>query len=268
MTTEFRNYVDSALDAQVSTTYRLNHTLQTLAFVKKQKEEHMHFRKGTFDVWDIFHKLTDLIDESDPDNDKAQIFHAFQTAEALRTQCPDEDWLHLVGLIHDLGKVLLLPAFGGLPQWAVVGDTFPVGCAFSNNIVKSHYFADNPDHQDSALNSEYGIYEPNCGLENVHFSWGHDEYMYQVLVHNKSSLPPIGLSVIRFHSFYAWHRDGEYRHLMSDSDHELLKWVQKFNKGDLYSKGTPLHTQEEINELSVYYRSLITKYFPTPLLEW
>ena len=81
MTTEFRNYVDSALDAQVSTTYRLNHALQTLAFVKKQKEEHMHFRKGTFDVWDIFHKLTDLIDESDPDNDKAQIFHAFQTAE-------------------------------------------------------------------------------------------------------------------------------------------------------------------------------------------
>lgn len=35
----------------------------------------------------------------------------------------------------DLGKVLLHPSFGELPQWAVVGDTFPVGCAFDKSIV-------------------------------------------------------------------------------------------------------------------------------------
>lgn len=35
----------------------------------------------------------------------------------------------------DLGKVLLLPRFGELPQWAVVGDTYPVGCAFHESIV-------------------------------------------------------------------------------------------------------------------------------------
>lgn len=33
-------------------------------------------------------------------------------------------------MLLDLGKVLLHPSFGQLPQWAVVGDTFPVGCAF------------------------------------------------------------------------------------------------------------------------------------------
>src|SRR2546422_6255074 len=38
----------------------------------------------------------------------------------------------LTGLIHDLGKVLCL---FGEPQWAVVGDTFPVGCAHSDTIV-------------------------------------------------------------------------------------------------------------------------------------
>lgn len=37
----------------------------------------------------------------------------------------------------DLGKVLLHPSFGQLPQWAVVGDTFPVGCAFDESNV--HY---------------------------------------------------------------------------------------------------------------------------------
>lgn len=35
----------------------------------------------------------------------------------------------------DLGKVLLHPSFGELPQWAVVGDTYPVGCAFNESIV-------------------------------------------------------------------------------------------------------------------------------------
>ena len=42
-------------------------------------------------------------------------------------------WFVLVGLIHDLGKVLCL---FGEPQWAVVGDTFPVGCAFSGFCVE------------------------------------------------------------------------------------------------------------------------------------
>lgn len=32
--------------------------------------------------------------------------HAFQTAEKLRAAYPQEDWLHLSGLIHGLGKLL------------------------------------------------------------------------------------------------------------------------------------------------------------------
>ena len=52
--------------------------------------------------------------------------------QAIRKAYPGEewDWFHLTGFIHDLGKLLLLPQFGALPQWAVVGDTFPVGCRF------------------------------------------------------------------------------------------------------------------------------------------
>ena len=43
----------------------------------------------------------------------------------IRKDYPEEDWFQLVGLIHDLGKIM---AFYDEPQWAVVGDTFPVGC--------------------------------------------------------------------------------------------------------------------------------------------
>ncbi|NXC48063.1 MIOX oxygenase, partial [Penelope pileata] len=46
--------------------------------------------------------LDQLVDESDPDVDFPNSFHAYQTAEGIR------HWFHLVGLLHDLGKVLAL----------------------------------------------------------------------------------------------------------------------------------------------------------------
>lgn len=54
---------------------------------------------------DALIKLNDLVDESDPDADIPNIVHAFQTAERIRMDFPDDDWFHLTGLIHDLGKV-------------------------------------------------------------------------------------------------------------------------------------------------------------------
>lgn len=95
-------------------------------------------------------KLNDLVDESDPDIDLPNIVHAFQAAERAREEFPDDDWLHFTALIHDLGKVM---AFYGEPQWAVVGDTFPVGCLWSDNIVYrdtsfvGNVDGDNPDYK-------------------------------------------------------------------------------------------------------------------------
>ena len=86
----------------------------------------------------------------------------------------------LTGLVHDLGKTLCL---FGEPQWAAVGDTFPVGCRFSDKIVFPEFFADNPDSQRADLMTETGIYQPGCGLDQVLLSWGHDEYMYRVARH-------------------------------------------------------------------------------------
>ncbi len=39
-------------------------------------------------------------------------------------------------------------AFYDEPQWSVVGDTFPVGCAFQNSIVfRDWSFSSNPDNE-------------------------------------------------------------------------------------------------------------------------
>jgi inositol oxygenase len=145
------------------------------------------------------------------------------------------------------------------------GDTFPVGCKHSNKIVFHKYFSDNPDGANPLYNTQCGIYKPGIGLDNVHLSWGHDEYMYQVCVQNGCTLPPEGLAIIRYHSFYALHRDGDYQYLMDDRDHEMLHWVRVFNQFDLYSKSSEV---VEWDTVKGYYESLIRKYFPVDVLNW
>lgn len=111
---------------------------------------------------------------------------------------------------------------------------------------------------------KYGIYEPGCGLMNVQFSFGHDEYLYQVLQKNNAKLPEEALYMIRFHSFYPWHKEGQYDHLCNDKDREMLPWVQRFNPFDLYSKSDERPEWEDLKE---YYTNLINKYVPGKL-QW
>ena len=160
------------------------------------------------------------------------------------------------GFIHDLGKVLC--KFGE-PQWAVVGDTNPVGCRFSPKIVHSEFFALNPDASHPVYSTELGIYERGCGLQNVHMSWGHDEYLYHVV---QERLPMEALYMIRYHSFYSWHKEGAYDYLCDDQDRAMMKWVRAFNRYDLYSKADD---RPKLDELRPYYEDLTAEFFPDPL---
>ena len=136
----FRNY-EAEARSSVREFYRLNHTHQTYDFVQAKKQEYLPLRKRKMGVWEAMEFLNTLIDDSDPDGDFTQIEHLMQTAEAIRKDGHPR-WFVLTGLIHDLGKILCLY---GEPQWAVVGDTFPVGCAYSSKIVYPEFFAANAD---------------------------------------------------------------------------------------------------------------------------
>uniref|UniRef100_A0A8C5JNK1 Inositol oxygenase n=1 Tax=Junco hyemalis TaxID=40217 RepID=A0A8C5JNK1_JUNHY len=174
--------------------------------------------------------------------------------------CSPPDWFHLVGLLHDLGKVLVL---FGEPQWAVVGDTFPVGCKVQKSVVYGDStFHENPDTTDPRYSTEYGMYQPGCGLDNVLMSWGHDEYMYQVMKFNKFALPKEAFYMVRFHSFYPWHAHGDYGHLCSEEDRRMLPWLRELNKFDLYTKQEEL---PDVQQLRAYYQGLIDKYCPGQL---
>jgi inositol oxygenase len=252
----YRDY-EAEARATVKEFYRLNHQHQTFDFVQAKKAEYLPRTKTVMSIWQAMEFLNTLVDDSDPDTDLTQIEHLLQTAEATRADGHPR-WFILTGLIHDLGKILCL---WGEPQWAVVGDTFPIGCAYSEKVVFPEFFALNPDSENPAYQSAAGIYEPGAGLDTVHLSWGHDEYLYQV---TRDHLPEESLYMIRYHSFYAAHREGAYAHLMNERDREMFRWVRAFNPYDLYSK-TPV--RPDVGELRPFYEELIAEYFP-PALHW
>jgi len=253
-TSAFRDYGAEAR-ASVKEFYRLNHVNQTLDFARSKRDEYARLDKAEMGIWEAMDFLNTLVDDSDPDLELPQIHHAMQTSEAIRRDGHPR-WFVLAGFIHDLGKVLCL---WGEPQWAVVGDTFPVGCSHSEKIVYPEFFADNPDRQIPAYQTSNGIYDQHCGLDNVTMSWGHDEYLYLV---TRDHLPQEALWMIRYHSCYPIHREGAYTHLMNESDEEALRWVRAFNPYDLYSKSD---VELNLNELRPYYEDLVAEFFPAKI---
>jgi inositol oxygenase len=250
----FRDYAAGAR-ASVKEFYRLNHQFQTYGFVQSKKADFLRLDRREMGVWEAMEFLNTLVDDSDPDTDLSQLQHLLQTAEQIRRDGHPR-WFVLTGLIHDLGKILCL---FGEPQWAVVGDTFPVGCKFSGSVVFPEFFDQNPDQQDPRFSSPLGVYEPGCGLDSVHLSWGHDEYLYHVV---KDHLPDEALYMIRYHSFYPWHREGAYTELTDEKDRAMLHWVQAFNPYDLYTKS---HEPPDVEDLRPYYEDLIAEFLPGKL---
>ena len=89
------------------------------------------------------------------------------------------------------------------------------------------------------------------------------QYLYNVFK-DQSYLPDEALAMIRYHSFYPWHREGAYRHLCNEKDERILAAVKAFNPYDLYSKSDD---RIDAEKLAPYYQGLIAKFFP-PVLDW
>ncbi|HEY3837604.1 MAG TPA: inositol oxygenase family protein [Bryobacteraceae bacterium] len=251
---EFRNFTPSAPPV-VREFYRQNHAYQTRDFVLGKKSDYGALSKRRMGIWEAMEYLDALVDDSDPDTSLTQIEHAMQTAEAIRRDGHPR-WFILTGLIHDLGKVLCLY---GEPQWAVVGDTFPVGCAYSDKIVFPEMFAANPDSSVPEYQTRLGVYQEGCGLSRIDLSWGHDEYLWMV---TKAYLPQPAQYMIRYHSCYPIHREGAYSYLLDGRDRELLGHVRDFNPYDLYTKSSG---RPDVAALKPFYEELIAEYFPAEL---
>ena len=72
----------------------------------------------------------------------------------------------------------------------LITDVLVVGCKFSDKCIYPETFDANPDSKDEIYSTEFGVYQPHCGLSNVMLSWGHDEV---------SSKQTLLLNVLDFH---------------------------------------------------------------------
>lgn len=257
---DFRTYSD--VKQKIKENYKKARTNQTVKFVTNMQKKHLGF-KNKMKINDIFKHLSKFVDVSDPDISLPNFYHGVQTAEAIRKDGLPE-WFQLIGLIHDIGKIMFLWGNDNdgttiKNQWSIVGDTFIVGCEIPKNIVFPEFNKLNPDMSNSLYNTKLGMYEKNCGLDNVLCSWGHDEYLYQILLKNKCNFPPEALYIVRFHSLYSYHTYDEYKHFMNKKDHKMIGWLKLFNKYDLYTKTDDFKLTDD---MTMYYNNLIAKYIP------
>lgn len=265
----FRNYEASDTKAAVKEHYRKMRTYQTYDYVGAMHQKYLRFDKP-LDLWEAMQHLNTLIDVSDPDLDLPNVQHLIQSAEAIRND-NRPDWMQLVGLIHDLGKIMFLwgcdeDGSSQREQWGMVGDVFVVGCALPDSCVYPEFNSLNPDMKDSRFNTPLGIYEEACGLDALTLAWGHDEYLYRVLKNHKpNTLPEAGMVMIRYHSFYPWHTGGSYRQFLSHKDEQYLAWIRDFNRYDLYTKSQKTYSLDAIKE---HYLPIAHKYLGEGPIYW
>ena len=248
-----RDY-DSA-PAHVRAFYAEHNRRQTYAWARAKEQEYARLTRARMTAWEALERLDRLVDESDPDTEASQLMHALSSAERAR-RAGQPEWFVLTALLHDLGKMLCV---FGEPQWAVVGDSFPLGCAFAPALVFHEEFEHNPDAREPRFQTACGIYAEGCGLDALQFCFGHDAYLERVL---REQLPTEALYVIRYHSFYAQHQHGAYEQLCDARDAELMPWVRRFQPCDLYSKTDELGERAELVER---YRELVERWLPAPL---
>ncbi|XP_045219272.2 inositol oxygenase isoform X2 [Macaca fascicularis] len=246
----FRNYTSGPLLDRVFTTYKLMHTHQTVDFVRSKHAQFGGFSYKKMTIMEAVDLLDGLVDESDPDVDFPNSFHAFQTAEGIRKAHPDKVPNLPCPSPSQTGSSLLGSCTTWGRSWPCSGS--PSGRSsetpsLSDAVPRLPWFSATPPSR-TTLTSRI--------LDT--------EYMYQVMKFNKFSLPPEAFYMIRFHSFYPWHTGSDYQQLCSQQDLAMLPWVQEFNKFDLYTKCPDL---PDVDKLRPYYQGLIDKYCPG-ILSW
>ncbi|CAH0024585.1 unnamed protein product, partial [Clonostachys rhizophaga] len=177
---------DEAKDDEAKDDEAKDNTLQTVAFNLKARNEFHSKTRARMGVWEAMEKLHGRVLPGHPG---PQMAHLLQTSEVTRKDGKPR-WMLLVGLIHAFDKLLFF--YDAQGQWEVVGNTFPVGCAFDDRIIfGTKSFEKNKDANHPLYSTKFNIYSCGCSLDNVMLSWGHDEYYYHI-VEDQSTIPAEG----------------------------------------------------------------------------
>ncbi len=101
------NNCDDIILENIRQNYKKQRIYQTYEHVKYMRETYSTNFMIKMSVMDAIDKLGKFVDISDPDISLPNNYHLFQTAEKIRED-GHPTWFQLIGLIHDLGKLIYL----------------------------------------------------------------------------------------------------------------------------------------------------------------
>jgi len=237
----FRNYDND--NNNVENTYKNMLQFQTIEYVEKMNNKYKNFPNKNYKIWDLIDKLNNIVDESDPDTELPQIYHAFQTAESVFNKYINNNFINSIKIkdlfneeqwntlpnnrkkeyskdlktfYNDIKDWDWLPMIGFihdlgkillLEEFGELPQWSVVGDIFPLGVELSDNFVyyNKQYHKNNDSLKNKNIYKKNCGFNNIIMSFGHDSYLADLLEKNNTLLPKEAIYVIRFHSFYSWH---------------------------------------------------------------
>lgn len=158
-------------------------------------------------------------------------------------------------------------------DWTVCAHSRILGCKTVENATLSEFRCLNPDEAEEKYRSDTGVYDTNCGLENVLLLWIGSEYILRMLEYNEVELPDEAFAVLRRFALKDWHTKQQYRILTNDGDHDALPFVRDFNDLRRDAKRM-IYTSQELTESECnvlwnsYYARIAKKFGADGVLDW
>ena len=186
--------------ARIIYEHHLDQTEDLVSALQKKYERPVF---GRVRVWSLMERLALCVDPSDSTLFcVSQLVHALQVVDGMERDGIQDKHLLVAGLIHDLGKLLLLT--GEAPEHVV------------------------------CVNTPVGRYGEGVGLANCVFQWNHDQFVYSRF---KDWVPDHIAWLLRYHSVFL----PACEHLMDERDRLYMqRYLRVFERYDTGTK-SPYH---------------------------
>lgn len=247
----------------MSEIYKKNYKLQTANHVKFMKNKYDNFKLKKYDLWKCLEMLINVslfersienannlkkfIDKKNQilDISTSSIFSKDEwmtlatrnkilygtTFRHLYHNIKNWDWLPLVGLVLNVGKLLSSSNIGGADLEQISCDIFPLGCEISS---QSTFYNECKKIIKKKSNSRYGSYKQFCGFDNLKLSYSYTSFLINQLQKYKNNrIPKEGMYLLKFCLLTAWHSPKEpihraYPYLASKFDWTMLPLLKLF----------------------------------------
>lgn len=274
--------------------YKKKYKFQNVNHVKYLETNYKNLKYKKYDIWKCFEILTKIKDETNIYPEMNEFDYACQVAENLENIDLENiyitelftreelkylpikykilfnkkikdmyknikywDWLPLIGLIHNLGKILLDKEFGKLPAWTVLGEIYPLEISFNKqNIFYEELL------KDIKFDKKFSKF---CGFDSLKMCYGFSNFLYNKFKSLNHRISQEGLYIIKYNMFYSWiNRKKDYcrgyQYYANEKDWEMLPLLKLF---DIYKNiNIDINKKYQLNEIKKKYKKKINKILP------